>query len=465
MCVHIYYSESEVVESKEASPTSSKPASPSSEGESKPSTTSASTSASTSAKTVVKSKPKAKSKASNHGHSHGGEACHGHGGIESESPESLGLSLNEQKELLALGRWLSSKDSKVRTVDATLVGERRGYVFQGRELIGAVFAANPKKCPAVVPFQSKTGAQLSEVFSTMLRLGFFSAVEVIPPRTKASQAQKVEALSHENAIEYLFNDSGKIERAKDEEIRVRTLKEEQKEEDDEDENEDESLRVIPDTGSFKEDRIYMWNIDPNSRALLVQSVLVVAFIIAMCCVKIWPIWMRIIVYYLSLSLLILMLSTTALHIISGPIFFLIGFRKTYFLPNLFDDEVDMVDTFTPIVGRGGEHQARWKAEREAARRKALGLPADTSAAPPSGLSWQLGFLNIALLLAGGVIAASYLGVFSPENIPEFVVSSHDFFSFFPSLATPEMAAKAASTAEDFVEDAADAAANMADYDF
>ena len=59
-----------------------------------------------------------------------------------------------------------------------------------------------------------------------------------------------------------------------------------------------------------------------------------------------------------------LLTMIVLHVVSGPLFFLIGMRGTYFMPNLFDEEIFFIDTFSPLFGRGGEHQARWKEERE-----------------------------------------------------------------------------------------------------
>jgi len=68
--------------------------------------------------------------------------------------------------------------------------------------------------------------------------------------------------------------------------------------------------------------------------------------------------------YLLFPPTVSLLTMIVLHVVSGPLFFLIGMRGTYFMPNLFDEEIFFIDTFSPLFGRGGEHQARWKEERE-----------------------------------------------------------------------------------------------------
>ncbi len=163
------------------------------------------------------------------------------------------------------------------------------------------------------------------------------------------------------------------------------------------------------------------------------------------------------------------------HLISGPLFFVIGLRGLYFMPNLFDDEVDFFDTFSPLFGYGGEHQQRWREEREAQRAarirlrkraaggsaageedeaeskdktKVAGAPGAVGSGVPTGFAgrlqawlrgmsgWQFGYLNAAVFIIVGIAVSNWFGFFMPENVPEFILSPGELYDLFPSLAPP-----------------------------
>lgn len=148
------------------------------------------------------------------------------------------------------------------------------------------------------------------------------------------------------------------------------------------------------------------------------------------------------------------------HVVSGPCFFIIGLRGLFFMPNLFDEEVDFFDTFSPLFGYGGEHQQRWREEREAQRAARLRLlkkkdgaaltpeeeaaiaaeasnklsgskdaSSATAAKPATGCAgrvqaylrgmsgWQFGYLNAAVFIVVGIAVSNWLGLFMPENVP------------------------------------------------
>jgi hypothetical protein len=137
-----------------------------------------------------------------------------------------------------------------------------------------------------------------------------------------------------------------------------------------------------------------------------------------------------------------------LHVASGPLFFLIGMRGVYFMPNLFDEDIFFIDTFSPLFGRGGEHQAKWREERELQIRikeaKRAGkdsseveMPATSSGEENVWLSWKMAVANAIVFVIVGFAVGYYMGLFSPENVPEFVISPKEMHQIFPSLAPPE----------------------------
>lgn len=77
---------------------------------------------------------------------------------------------------------------------------------------------------------------------------------------------------------------------------------------------------------------YYWLLDPPATPVAIQALQllgIVLGVIAICCYRIWPIWLRICIYWLALVLLISLLGTIFLHLASYFVFYIIGFKGTF----------------------------------------------------------------------------------------------------------------------------------------
>jgi DNA segregation ATPase FtsK/SpoIIIE-like protein len=217
-------------------------------------------------------------------------------------------------------------------------------------------------------------------------------------------------------------------------------------------------------------------------------------------IKAWPIWMKVIVWWCSLIMLVCLLSLSVLRLVLYSVFWLIGFRGIWLLPNMFNDDLDFLDAFYPLFGKAVSQkelakQAKQKrlaakaAELEAAKQAKLAkkgvlkgttatttattTTTTTSAAAPTGDKaktegdkakeepkkdgketpaepkkpgrcdgYNFGLINLCGILICGLIFCNYTGMFMPEMIPDFVVSKQELFAQFPSLAPPDYNATA-----------------------
>ncbi len=70
----------------------------------------------------------------------------------------------------------------------------------------------------------------------------------------------------------------------------------------------------------------------------------VAFIITvfgLFLIKIWPIWLKICVYWVSLTMLVTMSSILGVRLVLFCAMWLVGFRGLWLFPNLLSDELGM----------------------------------------------------------------------------------------------------------------------------
>jgi len=51
-------------------------------------------------------------------------------------------------------------------------------------------------------------------------------------------------------------------------------------------------------------------------------------------------------------------------------------------------------------------------------------------------TWQMAVLNAIIFVGVAGVVGYYSGLFSPENVPEFVISPKEMYQIFPSLAPP-----------------------------
>ncbi len=351
-----------------------------------------------------------------------------------------------EKDLpLTLAKWLrDQRSSKLKTYDSILnPAGKRVDSFSTDDLLAVIANADTSKHAWLEEVVSLSKSELMKMLNLMIQRKFFVVTKVVkPPTIKRGEKQ-------------------------------------------------DAVVVLSDSQEFAEKVVLTWILEPSQTVLVAQSVSLIFFIIAVCCFKIWPLWLKIAVWWCSVVLLVLMITAMILHLISGVVFILLGFQNMYFLPNLFDPDLPFFYTFSPTFGSGGEHQQRWKLEREAQKAakiqrqiSASGSSSSSSSSsspaavsvnldvpkvelPSQGFfsSWRLGVLNIAFLVCVALGICVYMGVFKPENVPDFVVSTNELISMFPSLAPPDWVGDTVKEAAKAAEDAARAAAAEEDLDY
>lgn len=202
--------------------------------------------------------------------------------------------------------------------------------------------------------------------------------------------------------------------------------------------------------------IYVWILKPSARELYAKAAMLVVFALFICMIKIWPLWLKIIVWWISLIMLICMLSLIVIRLILAALFVVVGFKGIWLLPNLLNDDVDILDAFSPLFGRGIDMKAYQLAqlERVAARRRRRGGKEDKKKAKKEASEdddapkdcdpemseeevWRVSLINISVIAICGMIICNYFGLFMPDNIPDFVVSQVELWKEFPSLAPPD----------------------------
>jgi hypothetical protein len=228
-----------------------------------------------------------------------------------------------------------------------------------------------------------------------------------------------------------------------------------------------------------EDAMYIWVLPVSQTKALVQSALFVVALIFLAAIKAWPIWMKVIVWWISLICLICLVTLSGLRLVLYSLFWLVGFRGIWLLPNMFNDDLDFLDAFYPLFGRASSQkelakQAKQKRlalkEKEVQARnqaklakkgalKAAGadvksppaeeevpVPETPKARAPSRFDgYNFGLINLCGILIAGLFFCNYMGLLMPEMIPDFVVSKQELFAQFPSLAPPDYNASAEDT--------------------
>lgn len=250
---------------------------------------------------------------------------------------------------------------------------------------------------------------------------------------------------------------------------------------------DELYVLVPQNGTGhqfedSEDAMYIWILPVSQTKALVQSALFVVALIFLAAIKAWPIWMKVIVWWISLICLICLVSLSAIRLVLYSLFWLVGFRGIWLLPNMFNDDLDFLDAFYPLFGRASSQkelakQAKQKrlaakAKEEEARNlaklakkgalKAGGTETKPDGTTPTSAStdattptspaevkkasrfegYNFGLINLCGILIAGLFFCNYMGFLMPEMIPDFVVSKQELFAQFPSLAPPDYNASA-----------------------
>jgi len=209
-------------------------------------------------------------------------------------------------------------------------------------------------------------------------------------------------------------------------------------------------------GPFEEDGLYTWMHEGSKTRLYVLCGLTLAGALLLCMVQIWPIWMKIGLWWCSVTFLTTFSALCIVRLLLFCVMFIIGFRGIWLFPNLFDDNQTFAGSFMPIMGKAepvvvaDEYDSDDDELRRIRKKKKddgdSSADGDDSAAADSGNkkrradedpAFQFGLINIAFLGVIGVIACWNMGFFDGENVPDFVAKHDDLTYYFPTIAPPE----------------------------
>jgi hypothetical protein len=158
---------------------------------------------------------------------------------------------------LPLAEWMRSKDSRLKWTEGIIMNfGRRIECFRGQQVLDALMNANFKNHSSLSSYASATRDELIATLDAMITEGFFTRVVAldIAKRPAADAPQ---------------------------ELRVQ----------------------LDEEKTFDVDALFMWTFESKSSAPLFKALGSIALVIFVCCFKVWPIWMRIVVWWLSLILL------------------------------------------------------------------------------------------------------------------------------------------------------------------
>jgi len=204
----------------------------------------------------------------------------------------------------AAARWLRERRSGLEAYDAVLY-EKRVQYFKGTRFVDCLLTHKIKNKQVNEYVQSREKA--IALGNQMIAMGFFHRSEL---------AQK------------------KHEMEENTRLRVHNL------------------------NTFDEDGVYTWLIYPSQRRAVVQGFLLVSFAFLICLIKLWPLWLKIVVWWLSLIMLVSMTSIIVIRLALYIVMWIVGFRGIWLFPNLFDDDIEILAAFTPIIGRGLSESAK-----------------------------------------------------------------------------------------------------------
>ena len=85
--------------------------------------------------------------------------------------------------------------------------------------------------------------------------------------------------------------------------------------------------------------------DPNSQKLYLALIVVV--VLALMCFRLWPLWLKKVIWYISFYLLVFLVVTAILRLIIWVVLYHFGF-EVWLFPNYFIDSNDPRDSFLPV---------------------------------------------------------------------------------------------------------------------
>ena len=159
--------------------------------------------------------------------------------------------------------------------------------------------------------------------------------------------------------------------------------------------------------------VYIWQYEGSKSKMKFMSFGLIALSAGLCMMKIWPLWLKILVYWSSLTLLVTLVSLMAIRLVLYSVMWIVGFRGVWLFPNLMRDDIGFTEIFRPVWGTGDEKEDK-----------------------KGGLTWDFGLINLLVLFGFGALFCYYIGMFDSKQIPDFVVNQQELFRQYPSLAPP-----------------------------
>lgn len=322
--------------------------------------------------------------------------------------------LEAEERLREAALWLLTSDHGVRRQQVILEG-RRIQAFKGRHFSRAVQrATNPKFARKFPELACRSSEEAVVLGDRMLQQDFIYPLEKIPQKWKRRKRDPHKVQPHETQQDF----------------------------------------------SLAQHTLYAWHVQPSPVKNIIWGSLLILGTILICMIKVWPLWLKLAVYWISLTYVVTMLSLLGIRLGVFAVFWIIGFRGVWLLPNLTSDDVGIMQAFSPLISwpsRQRKLRLQRKLDRERIRLKADGVSdaeietaLERLSAEETGRTvgeeeeedaiveadWKFGVINVILILVLVIWGCREIGLFDIENIPESLISKHEIFRAFPSLAPP-----------------------------
>eukprot|EP01029_Cantina_marsupialis_P012582 TRINITY_DN277_c0_g4_i1.p1 TRINITY_DN277_c0_g4~~TRINITY_DN277_c0_g4_i1.p1 ORF type:complete len:387 (-),score=132.61 TRINITY_DN277_c0_g4_i1:130-1290(-) len=106
------------------------------------------------------------------------------------------------------------------------------------------------------------------------------------------------------------------------------------------------LKILPPFGGFDGDSFYCWSFNPSARSPLWMLLVCVCVVLA-CLFPVWPIAVRVGLWYISVTLLIALTGFVVLRLGIFLTLWCFGYAF-WILPNVFDDKRTVIESFKPL---------------------------------------------------------------------------------------------------------------------
>eukprot|EP00457_Paulinella_chromatophora_P008047 gb/GEZN01008074.1/.p1 GENE.gb/GEZN01008074.1/~~gb/GEZN01008074.1/.p1 ORF type:complete len:406 (-),score=102.59 gb/GEZN01008074.1/:214-1431(-) len=244
----------------------------------------------------------------------------------------------------------------------------------------------------------------------------------------------------------------------------------------------------PSGNSEKDGGVFVWILEPSQFKAFVYSFGLLFGLLVVFMFKVWPLWAKLAIWWLALIFLVSMLGILFVRLPVTAVLWILGFRGMWMFPNILNEEIGVMDTFTPVFGYGIEEDERRRrvAETKARKKRAAEGPSSTAdtvnnsttansttdsddsnnnttdkaekddgsdslnmdavrkkeeakkaeaAKEAEDSNWKFGFINFILLIIVGLVACQQFGLMSADMIPEMFVSREEIYNTYPSLLT------------------------------